>query len=138
MLQLLFIELDVTVSDAATAETTPVALTPLAVKKFLKVLSNADLKELGLELGLKNVRLKNMMIKDCMLDDMLESWLREDDNVTKISGHPSWESLLKALEEADYTGVAVTIKKGMSFIQVNCPRISMKYCLFLCADIMKI
>ena len=102
--------------DAATAETTPVALTHLAVKKFLKHLSNVELRELGLELGLKNVRLRNMMIKDCMLDDMLESWLRGDDDVIETSGRPSWESLVKALKEAGHNGVAATIKKGMSFI----------------------
>ena len=108
-----FTELDLTVSDdPATVKTTSVAPTHRAVRKFLKDLSNTQLREVGLELGLKNVRLKKME-KDCMLDDMLDSWLREDDDVTETSGCPSWQGLVKALKEAGCTGVAAKIRKGM-------------------------
>ena len=69
-----------------------------AVKMFLTPLSKLELRELGLELGLRWRRLKNVK-NDCMLDDILDSWLREDDDVTETSGHPSWLSLVKALEE---------------------------------------
>ena len=114
---LLFIELDLTVSDdPATTKTTPVALTHPVVRKFLKCLSNKELRELGLELGLRWPRLKKMK-EDCVLDDMLDSWLKEDDDVTVTSGSPSWQSLVKALEEAGCNGVAAKIRKGMCRIQ---------------------
>ena len=111
---LLFTELDLTVSDdPVTTKTTSVTLTHSAVRKFLKPLSNTQLREVGLELGLRWPRLKKMK-ENCMLDDMLESWLREDDDVTETSGRPSWLSLVKALEEAGYKGVATKIKQSMS------------------------
>ena len=69
-------------------------------------------------LGLQYVHLKRMK-EDCLLDDMLNSWLREDDCVTETSGSPSWQSLVKALEEAGCKGVAAKIKQGMSVIQWN-------------------
>ena len=104
--------LDLTVSgDPVTTKTTPVALTHSAVRNFLKLLHNTQLRELGLELGLRWPRLKKMK-EDCILDDMLDSWLREDDDVAVVSGHPSWQSLVKALEESGYTGVAAAIRQG--------------------------
>ena len=110
-------ELDLFVSDdPATTKTTSVALTHPVVRKFLKCLSNKELREVGLELGLRWPRLKNMK-EDCVLDDMLDSWLREDDDVKETSGHPSWQSLVKALEEAGFNGVAAEIRKGMCRIQ---------------------
>ena len=46
------------------------------------------------------------------LDDIISSWLRKDDDVTETSGHPSWQSLNKAMEEAGYSGIAAMIRKG--------------------------
>ena len=51
-----------------------------------------------------------------LLDDMVDSWLRKDDDIVETSGHPSWQSLVKALEEAGCTGVATTVRKSMSDI----------------------
>ena len=42
-------------------------------------------------------------------DDIVSSWLNADDNVTKVSGAPSWASLAKALEACDHTGLASRI-----------------------------
>ena len=81
-------------------------------RKFLECLSNDRLKAIGVCLGLRYVHLKNMK-EDCLLDEMLVSWLREDDDVKETSGHPSWPSLVKALEEAGHNGVATQIKEGM-------------------------
>ena len=93
-----FAELDLT-NPAISTETTTVSPIYSAVKMFLDPLSKLELRELGLELGLRWHCLKNIMKKDCILDDILDSWLREDDDVTETSGHPSWLSLVKALEE---------------------------------------
>ena len=111
---MLLTELDLTVSDdpPVTTETTSVSLTHPAVRKFLKPLSNKELREVGLELGLHWPHLKKMS-EDCLLDDMLDSWLRADDDVIKTSGHPSWQSLVKALEETGCTGVATSVKQSM-------------------------
>lgn len=84
--------------DPAMTETTMAVPIHSSVMKFLKPLSKLELRELGLELGLRWHRLKKMK-KDCMLNDMSDSWLREDDDVMETSGHPSWLSLVKALEE---------------------------------------
>ena len=81
-------------------------------REILKGLSSKQLKEVGVELGLKNINLKKMMITDCMLDEMLDSWLNADDDVIETSGHPSWQSLVQALEEAGYPGEAATIRNG--------------------------
>ena len=54
------------------------------------------------------------MKEDCLVDDMLDSWLREDDDVTETSGHPSWESLAAALKEGGFTGVETSVKQSMS------------------------
>ena len=89
--------------------TTPPALKHVAVKRFLKDLTNADIIHLGMELGMRYHHLKNMR-EDTLLDDMIGSWLRKDDDVIQTSGTPSWESLAKALEETGYNGVATNIR----------------------------
>ena len=110
----LFTGLDQTVSVDPAARTTKSTPTHSAVRQFLKILSNTQLREVGLELGLHWARLK-MMTEDCLLDEMLDSWLRKEDDVIEISGHPSWQSLVKALEEAGYAGVAAHIKESVFF-----------------------
>ena len=107
----LFIELDLT--DPTTTKTTSAVPKHSEARKFLECLSNDRLKTIGMYLGLRYVHLKKMK-EDCMLDDMLDSWLREDDDVTETSGSPSWQSLVKALEEAGCKGVAANITKGIS------------------------
>ena len=108
-----FIDLDLTVSDdPAATKTTTVALTHLLARKFLECLTNDRIRTLGMHLGLRYVHLKRMK-EDCLLDDMLDSWLREDDDVIETSGRPSWQSLVQALEEAGCKGVATKIKQGI-------------------------
>ena len=112
---IIFTELDLIVSDdPITAKTTSAAPTHPAVKMYLRSLSNVQLREVGLELGLCWPHLKNMK-EDCMLDEMLDSWLRGEDayDVIETSGHPSWQKLVKALKEAGHTGVAAKIKQGI-------------------------
>lgn len=85
--------------------------THIGAKAFLKRLTNADIINVGLELGLRYHHLKNMK-EDVLLDEILSCWLREDDNVRETSGTPSWESLAKALEGAGFNGVAREVRKG--------------------------
>ena len=80
-------------------------------REFLKCLSNDRLIIVGVYLGLRYVNLKNMK-EDSLLDDMLVSWLREDDDVTETSGSPSWQNLVKALEKDGHNRVAANISKG--------------------------
>lgn len=91
-------------------EATPPALTPIVVKRFLKQLAPSEIRSLGLELGLRLPHLKRM---NDDLDEMIHCWLREDDDVYETSGIPSWENLVKALEEAGFKGVAADIRRGM-------------------------
>ena len=80
------------------------------IKKFLRVLTNEELRNVGLELGLSYNHLEKMG-HDC-LNELVHCWLNKDDDVMETSGAPSWKSLAKALEEAGFTGVASNIRKG--------------------------
>ena len=80
------------------------------IKKFLKILTNEELKNVGVELGLSYHHLEKMG-HDC-LNELVHCWLNKDDDVMETSGTPSWESLARAVEEAGFTGVASSIRKG--------------------------
>ena len=82
------------------------------MKQFLKHLTNAEIRNVGVHLGLSFRKLKSIREED-IPDETISRWLREDDDVTKTSGSPSWQSLVKALEEAGYNGVVANIRKGM-------------------------
>ena len=82
------------------------------IVKFLKNLSCPHLRTLGVELGLSYPKLKKMS-DECLHNDMICSWLRKDDKVTEICGIPTWESLIKALEESNFTGIAEDIRESM-------------------------
>lgn len=42
--------------------------------------------------------------------EMVAAWLREDDNVTRASGSPSWASLTNALKKTGHGGLAAKIR----------------------------
>ena len=100
-----------TTSTVVTTSPTPTP-THAVVKRFLKHLANTDIRNVGVNLGLSFTRLKNFR-EESVLDDTISSWLRKDDDVTETSGSPSWQSLVKALEDEGYTGVAANIRKGI-------------------------
>ena len=89
-------------------------LTPThtAVKQFLNHLKSTEIRNVGVNLGLSFRKLKSIREED-IPDETISRWLREDDDVTETSGHPSWQSLVQALEEAGYNGVVANIRKGM-------------------------
>lgn len=78
------------------------------ILEFLADLSNNDVIEIGVGLGLKYVKLRDSSNPK---NDMVCAWLREDDNVLTCSGHPSWESLRVVMEARGHTGIAARIAK---------------------------
>ena len=79
------------------------------VKTLLSPLKPDEVQAVGLELGLSYIRLKRMRND---LDDVVNSWLKLDDDVRSYSGEPCWESLVKALQSAGHNGIAEKVKKG--------------------------
>lgn len=77
------------------------------VTQFLEVMTNEQLIEVGLGLGLLYIHLKRM---HTLLHDMVDAWLNEEDSVTEKSGPPSWTSLMTVLEEVGMRGIAVKIR----------------------------
>lgn len=92
-----------------------VGLTHVSTRKYLKPLDNDAILEVGMELGLDFNRLTNMKSSKYFLDEVVRSWLRQDDDVSETSGTPSWDSLIKALKAASFNGVASNIREGMYF-----------------------
>ena len=80
------------------------------VNPYLKKLGNPKLYELGGALGLNITELKRVSGQELPLE-LAGRWLREDDDVHKTSGTPSWSSLIKALQAVGATGVADKIKR---------------------------
>ena len=67
--------------------------------------------KLGKELGLHYYpRLKEMSNSANFLDDLVESWLRKEDDVIEY-GRPSWKILEQALITIGQTGIAQTIRQ---------------------------
>ena len=79
------------------------------MSSLLEDLNNDNLRKLGTSLGLAFTKLKRLT---SLPDDMVEAWLRGDDNVIEISGPPSWESLATALDKIGHTKIAITIRRG--------------------------
>ena len=77
--------------------------------RYLKDLDDDDLIELGTALGLLFPNLKKMKK---LPQDMVQAWINKKDNVLKVSGVPSWNSLITALEKINQNGVAATLKEG--------------------------
>ena len=80
------------------------------VTQYLTDLEPAQILRLGGALGLHYPNLKKMQTP---LEDMVEAWLRKDDNVLERSGPPTWKSLVKALETIGNIGIADKIKEDM-------------------------
>ena len=80
----------------------------LEVKQALDQLSNDELITLGTALGLHYNHLKRMQKP---LDEMVASWLKEEDDVCTVSSPPSWASLVKALRNTSHEGIARGIER---------------------------
>lgn len=97
------------VSGAQTILTT---VQQFKITKSLHGLGNDELTDLGLALGLEYGNMKRMSPNKSFIREMLASWLNKEDNVMTASGEPSWNSLVKALEDIDQHGTAQKIRKG--------------------------
>ena len=75
------------------------------IKSYLADLSSQEVINVGVELGLKYIKLNGNA------NDMVMAWLRKDDNVMGRSGEPSWDSLCEALEAYGHNGIALRIKE---------------------------
>ena len=67
--------------------------------------------DLGIELGLDIAELKKSLPKE-LARDLCQSWLREDFQVHKVSGSPTWNSLVEALRKVGANGVARKIEQA--------------------------
>ena len=83
----------------------------LEVTNYLLGLTQTDIHNLGLTLGLNHSHLKNMASSETFRDDMIAAWLQKEDQVTK-RGVPTWKMLVKALRDrrVNQTGVADKIE----------------------------
>ena len=83
----------------------------LEVTNYLLDLTQTDIHNLGLTLGLNHPHLKRMASSETFRDDMIAAWLQKEDQVTK-RGVPTWETLVKALRDrrVNQTGVAYKIE----------------------------
>ena len=73
------------------------------IVEALKSLSNTDLMSLGTALGLLYATVRKM---DNKLDEMVDAWINERDNVPNTSSPPTWAGLVKALRKIGHNGVA--------------------------------
>ena len=78
------------------------------VIQYLSDLTSEQIVHLGGALGLSYPSLKKMKNP---LEDMVEAWLRKDDDVLSRSGHPSWKSLVDTLELIKHAGIAEKIRQ---------------------------
>lgn len=83
----------------------------LEIRQHLQLLENNDIVLLGQALGLLRSKLKRM---NTLPDDMIDVWLNRQDDVSKNSGPPTWESLCVALRKIGQNGIAETISDSVN------------------------
>lgn len=85
-----------------------------------------EIVQVGVALGLNYNHLQNMNQND-LLNEMINAWLRRDDNVIQASGTPTWQSLVKALESLHFSGVASEIRKDRYVAFMFCGDVLLKF-----------
>ena len=85
----------------------------LEVTDYLQNMEKTHIYNLGLVLGLRQIRVKDMMDSPTFRDDVIAAWLRKEDQV-KEKGEPSWQILINALKHSrvGQTGIADRILKN--------------------------
>ena len=78
------------------------------VANYLRTLPKEEVIRLGLAFGLSYRKLQNMQQHP---DDMVDAWLRKEDDVYEKSGAPTWMSLIAALKKIGQNGIAQDIEK---------------------------
>ncbi len=85
----------------------------LAICKYLRSLTKAEITELGVQLGLSFQWLKNHKSSEIYCYDMVDAWLKKQDSVAEMC-LPSWQNLVATLREVDQNVIAdqVTNERG--------------------------
>ena len=84
------------------------------VCQYVKDIDNNSVIELGQALGLNRMKLKRSSPRE-LVGEMVESWIRRDDDVLEVSGEPTWRNLSKALVKIGMNGIAQDIQKDFNF-----------------------
>ena len=84
----------------------------MEITSYLWQLEKTHIYHLGLVLGLSKHRMKDLKDSYTFLDDVISSWLRQEDQVQCV-GEPSWKILVEALkhERVEQNGIACKIAK---------------------------
>ena len=69
----------------------------LDVTDYLQNMEKTHIYNLGLVLGLRQIKVKDMMDSPTFRDDVITAWLRKEDQVSE-KGEPSWTVLVNALK----------------------------------------
>ena len=82
----------------------------LSITDYLLDMEKSHIYNLGVVLGLKQIKVKTLKDSDTFLDDVITAWLRKEDQVAE-KGEPSWTVLVNALKHrrVGQTGIAKTI-----------------------------
>ena len=88
----------------------------LDITDYLLDLEDTHIYNLGLALGLDQLRLKGLKKSDTFLDDVIAGWLRKEDDVME-KGAPTWRTLIKALRHrrVSQNGIASKIATDLNF-----------------------
>ena len=78
------------------------------ISQALKNLTDDDIIQVGKALGLNGVKLQR---KRTLPSDMVDCWLRQEDNVIVTSGDPTRSSLADALEMIGHEGTANKVRE---------------------------
>ena len=89
-----------------------------AIYQYLHVLETHHIKHLGLALGLLWSKLNRMPLQT-LVDEVIAAWLRQEDNVTSMSGPPTWKSLCEALREINQEGISVDIERNGMYMCIQ-------------------
>ena len=84
----------------------------LDVTDYLQNMEKPHIYNLGLVLGLTQIKVKAKMDSETFLDDVITAWLRKEDKVPE-KGEPSWTVLVNALKHrrVGQTGIANSIAR---------------------------
>ena len=81
----------------------------IEVTSLIKDLTCEEMIQLGVALGLSDVRLRRMKM---FPEDIIAAWLTSKDAVLEVSGPPSWANLTTALNKTGHSSIATIIERG--------------------------
>lgn len=83
------------------------------VCEYLHGLDKRSMFSLGLCLGLSYAKVENMLQSQTYREDIVAAWIQRQDQVLKKTGAPTWQTLVKALEnpQVGQGGIASDISR---------------------------